>query len=450
MLVQIIHDAMQVTPSTRSTDLLHQVFEAILESAGRSAEFWAALRENKQVSSVVKGLILEDSRETVRRGISKMIGDKILRPVDQAVVTDNDFAAFFWPIIFDLLPAAAKQPPKCGECFHLALQLVTKLAEVGSVALDLTQCLSACKDMLMAHAPVEDITEPDSFDPVAHGLVMILSLGLKHAREKDLPFPFEPTFGRELFSRHLFPPTTESGPLVPRPIIHPPTRNALYDILSALNSDKPPEVLLRDLEGLTPLDHRGEYVLDLPSSFERQKSVRSACGYAGLRNLSNTCYLNSLMTQLFMNPDFRKFILSARISNLPRQQLLCETQQLFAALQDSLRRFIDPQSCISQISTYDETPIDIHNQMDVDEFYNLLIDRWEVQMPSDISKKQLRSIFGGELVQQVKSKECDHISERCEDFSAIQCDIKGKASLEESLQAYVDGEIMEGGEFLPY
>jgi ubiquitin carboxyl-terminal hydrolase 34 len=30
-------------------------------------------------------------------------------------------------------------------------------------------------------------------------------------------------------------------------------------------------------------------------------------------------------------------------------------------------------------------------------------------------------------------------------LSAIQCDIKGKASLEERLQAYVDGEIMEGG-----
>ncbi|EMR70596.1 putative ubiquitin carboxyl-terminal hydrolase protein [Eutypa lata UCREL1] len=82
--------------------------------------------------------------------------------------------------------------------------------------------------------------------------------------------------------------------------------------------------------------------------------------------------------------------------------------------------------------------------MDVDEFYNLLFDRWEAQMPSEGAKKTLRSYYGGHLVQQVKSKECEHISERMEPFSAIQCDIKGKTTLEESLQAYVDGEIMEG------
>ncbi|KAJ8116571.1 hypothetical protein ONZ43_g4413 [Nemania bipapillata] len=82
--------------------------------------------------------------------------------------------------------------------------------------------------------------------------------------------------------------------------------------------------------------------------------------------------------------------------------------------------------------------------MDVDEFFNLLFDRWEAQFTADSDKKALRSVYGGQLVQQVKSKECEHISERIEPFSAIQCDIKGKLSLEESLQAYVDGEIMEG------
>jgi ubiquitin carboxyl-terminal hydrolase 34 len=83
--------------------------------------------------------------------------------------------------------------------------------------------------------------------------------------------------------------------------------------------------------------------------------------------------------------------------------------------------------------------------MDVDEFYNLLFDRWESQILAPDAKRQFRSFYGGQLVQQVKSKECAHISERLEPFSAIQCDIKGKSCLQESLQAYVDGEIMEGG-----
>ncbi|EHL01413.1 putative ubiquitin carboxyl-terminal hydrolase FAF [Glarea lozoyensis 74030] len=72
--------------------------------------------------------------------------------------------------------------------------------------------------------------------------------------------------------------------------------------------------------------------------------------------------------------------------------------------------------------------------------------RWEGQILSPEAKKAFRAFYGGQLVQQVKSKECPHISERLEQFSAIQCDIKGKTCLQESLQAYVDGEVMEGGE----
>lgn len=188
------------------------------------------------------------------------------------------------------------------------------------------------------------------------------------------------------------------------------------------------------------------YAYELAQQFERSKAIRAACGYVGLKNLSNTCYLNSLFTQLFMNTDFRRFILGTVIQDRQfSQNLLFQTQKLFAFMQESNRRFMNPEECIATIKTFDDNQIDIHNQMDVDEFYNLLFDRWEGQLLTPQAKRQLRSFYGGHLVQQVASKECDHISERLEPFSAIQCDIKGKSSLQESLQAYVDGEIMEGG-----
>lgn len=192
------------------------------------------------------------------------------------------------------------------------------------------------------------------------------------------------------------------------------------------------------------------YMYDLPQSFDRLKAIRAPCGYVGLRNLSNTCYLNSLLTQLFMNTPFRNFMLSSRIDDVDNaQQLLFQTQKLFGHMQESYKRFIDPSDMVSSIKTYDDSHIDVHNQMDVDEFYNLLFDRWESQFPDDLEKRKLRSFFGGQLVQQVKSQECEHISERLEPFSAIQCDIKGKNSLEDSLQAYVDGEILDGGKCPP-
>jgi ubiquitin carboxyl-terminal hydrolase 34 len=128
------------------------------------------------------------------------------------------------------------------------------------------------------------------------------------------------------------------------------------------------------------------------------------------------------------------------------QKLLAETQNIFSYMQNSLRRFVDPTNLAASIRTYEETNIDVSIQMDVDEFFNLLFDRWESQILASDAKRQFRSFYGGQLVQQVKSKECPHISERLEPFSAIQCDIKGKSCLQESLQAYVDGEVLEGGQ----
>lgn len=191
----------------------------------------------------------------------------------------------------------------------------------------------------------------------------------------------------------------------------------------------------------------GPYAYDEMSFLhERSKAIRSPTGYVGLRNLSNTCYLNSLFTQLYMNIPFREFMLNAHVADGGAQQgLLSETKTLFSFMQNTLKRYVDPTNLAGSIQTYEETPIDVSIQMDVDEFYNLLFDRWEGQILSPEAKGAFRSFYGGQLVQQVKSKECPHISERLEPFSAIQCDIKGKSSLQESLQAYVDGEVMEGG-----
>lgn len=189
-----------------------------------------------------------------------------------------------------------------------------------------------------------------------------------------------------------------------------------------------------------------DYTYNTTWAIDRLKAIRSPEGYAGLKNLSNTCYLNSLFTQLFMNVGFRDFMLQVALDDPEgSQKLLSETKKIFGNMQETWCKYVDPEGAVCSIRTYDNESIDVNIQMDVDEFYNLLFDRWEAQITNPEEKKRLRSFYGGQLVQQIKSKECEHISERLEPFSAIQCDIKGKANLEESLQAYVEGEIMQGG-----
>ncbi|KAI1824914.1 hypothetical protein F4861DRAFT_224655 [Xylaria intraflava] len=448
-LMEVLASSAKAPSSKISVDLVHRSFEALLDCCTKSDEFWNMFRSQGVVSEVLQTVLLADERPFVRQSIAKLISTRSLYDSSQSGVLALDFAELFWPIILQLLPQAALQPHKCEEFFTLASNLMRKLIETDSSFLDLQSCIKRCGDLLLSHTSTEDIAHPETTDKVAHGLISILHQGIDKIAVVMQASELPANLPKKLFSKHLFPTDDSTGALVPHVILHSSSRQMLYDIIYKLARDNPSQMttVLQSLNRLTA--HQGEggvesYKYELPQAFERTNAIRSVCGYSGLRNLSNTCYLNSLFTQLFMNVGFRQFILNARIDKPRAQQLLCETQMLFANLQDSSRRFIDPQACVDQITTYDELPIDIHNQMDVDEFFNLLFDRWEAQFTADSDKKALRSIYGGQLVQQVKSKECEHISERIEPFSAIQCDIKGKSSLEESLQAYVDGEIMEG------
>jgi len=443
--MNILIDGVRAETSEISIQLVHRCFEALLECCGKSVQFWDTFRSQDALAELIQTLLLDDDRSLVRNNIAKLIINECFLDSSRPGARAIDFAEYFWPIVLALLPQGVSEPSKCEELFRLALHLLKRLIDHNSNALDLKFCVLQTAKLLSSHTSTEDIAHPEVIDKVAFGLISILDMGVKQMISAGPSSDLPANLTRRLFSRHLFPPEDETGPLVPHALLHPRSREMLYDIiyLLASNNDTQMKTVLQNLNKLVELEGGG-YKYDLPQAFERMSAVRSFCGYSGLRNLSNTCYLNSLFTQLYMNVGFRRFILNARITNPRSQQLLRETQILFANLQDSRRRFVDPQNCVDQITTYEEQPIDIHNQMDVDEFYNLLFDRWEAQFTFESDKKALRSIYGGQLVQQVKSKECEHISERIEPFSAIQCDIKGKSGLEESLQAYVDGEIMEG------
>ncbi|KAI0187692.1 ubiquitin carboxyl-terminal hydrolase [Xylaria flabelliformis] len=449
-LMAILISGADASGSKISNDLVHRCFESLLECCAKSDSFWTIFRGQPVVVEVIQTLLLSDERPFIRKTIANLIAARILGDSGRSGIRAIDFAEAFWPIILQLLPQASLKPQQCEELFNLASQLTKKLIENNSSALDLPSCVKRCGELLLSHTSTEDIAYPETFDKVAYGLISLLRQGIEQMSATMKSSELSAAFPKRLFLKHLFPPENEAGPLVPRAILHSASRHLLYDVIFMLAKDSQSQMttVLQNLNNLTA--HQVEeggiesYKYELPQAFERTSAIRSVCGYSGLRNLSNTCYLNSLFTQLFMNIGFRQFILNAKIDKPHAQQLLSETQVLFANLQDSRRRFVDPQACAEQITTYEELPIDIHNQMDVDEFFNLLFDRWEAQFSLNSDKKALRSIFGGQLVQQVKSKECKHISERIEPFSAIQCDVKGKSSLEESLQAYVDGEIMEG------
>jgi ubiquitin carboxyl-terminal hydrolase 34 len=152
-----------------------------------------------------------------------------------------------------------------------------------------------------------------------------------------------------------------------------------------------------------------------------------------------------------MNLDFRNFIFGIEVVDpAVTQNLLHQLQFLFARLQLGNDKAAHPQELAESIIDFEGLPINIHVQMDVDEFFNLLFDRIEVQFKRIEDRIRFRRLYGGVLCHTIKSRECPHVSSREEDFTAIQCDVRGKVTLEESLASYVQGEMMDGGTSLGF
>jgi ubiquitin carboxyl-terminal hydrolase 34 len=147
-----------------------------------------------------------------------------------------------------------------------------------------------------------------------------------------------------------------------------------------------------------------------------------------------------------MNLDFRNFIFGVQVEDPGQSQtLLYQLQYLFARLQLGNDKAAIPQELAHAIIDFEGLPINIHVQMDVDEFFNLLFDRIEGQFGNMEERLKFRRLYGGVLCHTIKSRECPHVSSREEDFAAIQCDVRGKNTLEDSLASYVQGEMMDGG-----
>ncbi|KAL7948270.1 hypothetical protein V8C42DRAFT_313966 [Trichoderma barbatum] len=455
-LVDILTDAAMGVEVESSVALISTTLSAILQLCLSYSAFMEGTVNLPSFESTLHLLILLDSRPAVR----KLVIDMIKAAVEKEEASINAFLPederppsplmqYFWSITARLLLKAACSH-QSQEFFDVLEYLFCKASQAIPCEVDIPVFAGQVSELLLGHTATERLDRPELQDFVADGLLSLLLRCLQLDSTLPSSSVLQDDLAEALFLKHLFPQRrVQLTQPVQRVLLKTDTRAKLYEAIFALIKENQNRfvALLRCLNSLVPYyledDGLEPYIYDLPYQFDRNRAIR-AHGYVGLRNLSNTCYLNSLLTQLFMNTAFRRFILEFNIEDADSQQLLFHTQKLFGYLQDSYRRCIDPAQLVSSIKTYDDILIDIHSQMDVEEFYSLFFDRLESQPMTDDEKKRLRSIYGGQLVQQVKSKECEHVSERFEPFSAIQCDIHGKGTLQESLQAYVNGEVLEG------
>lgn len=178
-----------------------------------------------------------------------------------------------------------------------------------------------------------------------------------------------------------------------------------------------------------------------------ETTEKSSTGYVGLKNLACICYMNSLLQQFYMIPSFRNDILAVKSPNKTAntdEDMLFQTQCLFSALYESVKQYYNPKIFCHAFKDWEGKSINVIEQMDVDEFFNLFLDKLEHEIKGTPQENSIKYHFGGIFANQIICKDCPHSSVREEPFLAINLQIKNKKSLQQCMESFVEGEMLQG------
>ena len=175
-------------------------------------------------------------------------------------------------------------------------------------------------------------------------------------------------------------------------------------------------------------------------NFEMNFNDKDKKEFIGLKNMSSTCYMNSILQQFFMIPMLRETILS--INSDKQDSILYQLQLTFSALKAYEFKYYDPKYfvTVSKLSFYE--------QMDADEYYGLLVDKLETDINSINSAKNYQTLFkyffGIKLTDELYFIECNHKRYNESLSYNIQLEVKNYNNINDSLRNYFKTEIMSG------
>ncbi|DAZ98627.1 TPA: hypothetical protein N0F65_000822 [Lagenidium giganteum] len=125
-------------------------------------------------------------------------------------------------------------------------------------------------------------------------------------------------------------------------------------------------------------------------------------------------------------------------------EVLRQVQRTFCYLRDSEMRYFNPKALVDSCKCLN-LEFSVYQQNDASEFCDKLLDRLETGLKATPQgTKCLQHALGGKLISQKLPKDCGHRYEREEPFIRLELQIRGKESIEESLSAFVEGEVMDG------
>ncbi|KAK1395874.1 Ubiquitin carboxyl-terminal hydrolase [Heracleum sosnowskyi] len=178
---------------------------------------------------------------------------------------------------------------------------------------------------------------------------------------------------------------------------------------------------------------------------------------AGLMNLGNTCFLNSVLQCLTYTEPLAAYLQSGKHQSSCRTAgfcALCAIQKHVSSARQSTGRILAPKEIVSNLRCISRN-FRNSRQEDAHEYMvNLLESMHKCCLPSGVpsesqsayDKSSVHKIFGGRLRSQVKCMQCCYTSDKFDPFLDLSLEIVKADSLQKALTHFTAKEFLDGGE----